>query len=394
MDLSKKDLAVTTIALKHLKFGAESFNRWRVSQRNRRIQLTHQKFDGWKLDGVNFLGVKLTSSSFRNASLRNSSFLAANVNNVDFTEADLTNADFKSARMHGAILDRAKAEGATFYGSIREGWSIKGIDCKVCRISTDGKGEHYDLFKPGEFESIYGGARIRIAFSKGFEPIDLLALPFYAKEILDKFPNKKLVFAGLSALGAPALEFRVEEAKVAVSSVDEIQEHFENRFSDLRHSVRQLVDIQLAKGGNQLGDLFSTLKYLAETNKLLVETRNEPKQITYIEKMSQFYQKQGFQAENISGNQITQINLEDAAQMKQLAVQLEKLRNVVNGIPTASEQDKQALAEATAAAKNNDSNGVVNALKKSGKWLVEFSTGVGVELVAAVLSKAMGIDTK
>jgi uncharacterized protein YjbI with pentapeptide repeats len=389
MKLSSKDKTITKLALKKLQIGADAFNLWRGSQRKRQIQLFNQNFDGWRLDGVNFLGTKLIGCSFQKTSLQNSSFVAANLNKVNFTGADLTNADFNGARMYQSILDQTIAERVNFFGTMREAWSIKGINCQTCWItsSREENPARHDSFKPGEFESIYGGTKVRIVFTDGIEPIDLLALPFYAKSLLDKFPDKKLVFAGLSALGSPSLEFRVEDAKVASSSTADMQAYFNSHHSEVRASVMALVSNQLSRKDEQISELTSTLKYIAQT-------KNEPRTLINMGEFNQFNQEQGVQGRIVSKNQIVQLNLSDQSQMAQVAMELEKLLNLVKAIPNASEQDKQSLSEAAAAAKNQDSKGVLNALKKAGGWLLDFSKGVGVELAAAALTKAMGLESK
>jgi hypothetical protein len=102
-------------------------------------------------------------------------------------------------------------------------------------------------------------------------------------------------------------------------------------------------------------------------------------------------QEKGLQAGNMIGNNIKEINFDDAAQMAELVKQIQDL---IEKLPTRSDataQDKQLLLEAKAAAKANDAPAVRGVLKKAGGWLLKFANDVGVSLVADAIKQSTGI---
>jgi uncharacterized protein YjbI with pentapeptide repeats len=215
------------------------------------IKLMKHSFDGMVLDGADFHGVKLTGATFRDASLKGCNFLSANLNKTKFTGADLQGAVFQGARLHEAILDRANLNGANLSRTIRDGWSVRGVICDRCwiRLSPDEAPDGPDHFNPGEFETVFGGTRVKVLFSDGFQPIDLAALPYYVSSFADKFPNMKLVFAGLNTLGTPSLEFRLEDSRVAEASRVAMQIHLDHEVKFLRREFAnqlQQKDIQIS----------------------------------------------------------------------------------------------------------------------------------------------------
>lgn len=388
--ISKKERAFILLAMKKIRQGAAAFNEWRESQGRKWFKLTGKEFNGLMLDGVDFRGMKFTGSSFRGTSLQGAKFVSANVNRVDFTGAKLADADFRGARMYQAILDNAEADGLNLSQTLRDGWSIKGIQCGKCWI-TKNKAESPDLpdfFKPGEFEAVYGGTKVRVVFPDGFQPIDLMALPFYVKSFADKFAGKHLVFVGLNTLETPSLEFRVEDATVAAEVGGDMQQHFNREVSGLRATVTR----ELAEKNNHISALIESLNLALLTikeTKMIEDKRIE----VHVAGNSGTIQVggSGNQITNITGNNIKEINFGDATHMAELGKQLQDLIEKLPSRNDTTAQDKQLLVEATAAAKANDEPKVRNALKKAGGWLLKFANDVGVSLVADAIKQSAGI---
>jgi hypothetical protein len=377
---SKKERTVVRLALLKIKHGPAAFNEWRVGQKHRWLKLTEQNFDGLKLDGSDFHGMKLTGSSFRGASLAGANFISANVNKVDFTNATLDYVDFLSARMDQTILDGAFAEGANFFRTFRDGWSIKGLVCQRCWI-TKGRADNRDnpdLFKPGELEATYGGVRVRVIFPGGFQPIDLMALPFYVKSFAEKFAGKNLVFAGLNTLETPCLEFRVEDAKLAAEVAGDMQQHLNERQAELQQIIRE----ELGKKDGHISQLISSLNNAFETikeMKMIINNNNTG---------PTFIQDHGVQAVNANGSQF---NFDNSGHREKLVEELEQLIKKLPSQPQASEAERQSLSDAIVATKTNDRPGVVNAFKKGGTWLLKFANDVGVALVAEAVKQTTGM---
>jgi hypothetical protein len=380
---SRKDKTFLRLAVRKIGQSATAFNEWRIGQKHRWLKLTECNFDGLTLDGVDFHGIKFTGSSFRGAFLKSANFVSANLNKVDFTDAKLANADFQGARMSETILDGADVNWANMNQTLHDSWSIKGIKCERCWI-TKARIEAPNLpeqFKPGEFEAIYGGTKVRVIFADGFQPIDLLALPFYVKSFADKFAGKHLVFVGLNTLETPSLEFRVENKKIAEELSGDMQHHLDREAAVVRQTMIRQLENKDSQISALIGSLNAALEKIKGTHMIINNTNTGPTLI----------QESGIQAASMVGNNIKEINFGDATHMAELVKQLQSM---IEKLPTRSDataQNTQLLLEATTAAQANDEPGVRHALKKAGGWLLKFANDVGVSLVADAIKQSMGI---
>jgi len=90
-----------------------------------------------------------------------------------------------------------------------------------------------------------------------------------------------------------------------------------------------------------------------------------------------------------------QIRIEQLGEvdLNALAQELTQLRGKMRGAATEPEHDIAIghIAAAEAAAKKGDSPGVVQHLKDAGKWMFDFARDAGVNLVAEVMKKSMGL---
>lgn len=379
---TKEEMEARRQALKKLEEGVAAFNDWRKANRRKWIKLKDSGFAGAVLDGIDFHGVKFTGSDFRGASLKDALFVSANLNKVDFTGADLRGADFQGARMHGTILQGADVTDAQFNGALRDGWSIHGVKCDRCwitRIKKEFPGKPEE-FAPGEFESVYGGARVKVVFNNGFEPIDLAALPYYVNSFSEKFPDKKLMFVGLNALGTPSLEFRVENERIANDAREEMQQHLNDEVTTLREVTADQLkqkDWQIEQKDQQIRRLFDLVEQSVsklEGTHMIVKIQNSGP--TMIQE---------------KGVQIGSINFGDPGQLAALAKDIETLIEKYSSRNDAPTTEKKALDEALVAAKANNEAGVMKALKKAGKSAMEFAKDVGVELAAEAIKQAIGM---
>jgi uncharacterized protein YjbI with pentapeptide repeats len=210
---SRQNLDFARTAISKLRVSVSSFNKWRSSYPNYYLDLFNHDFRGQDLTNVNLVAAKLKGANFEYANLEGALLSGANLNGANLSHAILDNADLKQARLEGALFRNSSLNGCNLFATIRDNWKISNVTCSFCWITRDKAlfPDDPNRFIDSEFESTYGGLRVSVEFPDGFQPIDLLALPYYASRIINNYPNHRIILAGVDTTGEARLVFRLEE---------------------------------------------------------------------------------------------------------------------------------------------------------------------------------------
>jgi len=381
--------------IRRLDKGTDDFNSWREHNPRVYIELEAHDFRGRDLRGVNFRAAKLKKADFSSATLHNADFRGANLNDAKLVQAELTGADMSQTRLAGADLTRAILDGANLYATIRDGWKINEVVCQHCWITRDRNQfpEEPDRFEKGEFEIAHGGRRIRVKFPNGFQPIDLLALPYHARNILDRYAGKRIIFVGLSTVGEASLEFRVED--IESSGLDlELQEQFTDSVVDVRRNTEAHLRALLEVREEQTRDQRRTIGVLSRI----------------LEQESQYRGRGDFNfliggdvnlagaaralGRGASADEVSYLSvwneLASSVDMEKLSMQLGVLKKALED-QSMTEQARQVSVAEQEIARGNGAK-ALQYLKKAGHWAFKAATDIGAEVAASAIKQSLGIS--
>jgi hypothetical protein len=273
-----------------------------------------------------------------------------------------------------ADFRHAVVDSANLFGTIRESWQIAQITCNSCWITRDRL--HFsnepDTFAEGEFELRFGGRRIQVRFPGGMQPIDLAALPFYSKAILDRYKGKRIVFTGLSTVGEACLEFRVEDDE----SNDEetaLQEHMNSVTPSIRGGSELLLREMLRMREQQVVQQNKILDVLST---LVLQDRHPigRSDITFL----------------VAGDlHITWNNIARSMNPEALRSELLQLKEALGEDCKTDEAENVAAAERAIESGNGER--AVEFLKKAGSWALQTATKIGTDLATNALKQALGL---
>jgi uncharacterized protein YjbI with pentapeptide repeats len=99
--------------LRKLTAGIESWNLWRRSHPEARVDLYSVELRNTSFDGADLHGANLGKANLHSASLRDVNFQSANLSGANLGFAHLQRSNLREATLIGAILDKAELEGAT-----------------------------------------------------------------------------------------------------------------------------------------------------------------------------------------------------------------------------------------------------------------------------------------
>lgn len=258
----QRNKAFAEEALRKIRENPSNFNEWRKRTPSYHLDLEGYDLRNLNLANINLSKAKLKGVNFSYSNLTEAKLAGANLNGAILKNANLQNADLRQARMERAILNETNIEGSNLYATIRDEWKVSGIICTYCWITHDRaqSPENPDKFQRGEFEMTYGGHRISVNFRDGFQPIDLLALPYHALKLIDEFPNHKLILVGVDTIGETKLVFRIDE-KLNDISQQEINDAFQHNVPEIRENILHFYN--------------EIIKSLLESNKILSSTVND-----------------------------------------------------------------------------------------------------------------------
>lgn len=161
-----------------------------------------------------------------------------------------------------------------------------------------------------------------------------------------------------------------------------------NRISFLQHTY--------AAQKNVIGYYEATLRHISR-----VDVPIMPSQTFYLQSggspMSQdqyHFRQGGAIGPNASATNFSQLWQESKNEfdLPKLADELQRLRTALRPVASTPEHDVVlgAVAEAESAARSGDGAGVLQHLKKAGKWAFDTATAIGVRVAAAAITKAGG----
>lgn len=390
----KKDRNRKKQALQRLESGVAVFNQWRERFPTIRIDFAFEELLAKDLSSINFDAAKLKKINLSGSNLQNSSLRGANLNEANLSKVNASFANFKQARLANANLSNACIDGSNLFATIKEGWNISSVQCSYCWITKDR--DHYpddpDVFMEGEFETIYGGRKFKLRFPGGFQSIDLLALPFHAKRILDEYSGRKIVFTGLSAVGEPGIEFQVyNDADV---NVEDIQKRFDELANRVRNEVSSHYEDQLKIKGEVIADqkfLIGTMRSLLEHKKSDGGESDQQNSHNTTINNHYYFDKVNASQEQYSASEIKirkQFYFDNRDSLMKLACDLEKIRSK---LPSIDNEKVKTIKQIEIDAREGDSNKVKTGLLASGKWLLDASTKIGTGVATAAIKAVLGI---
>jgi len=225
-----------------------------------------------KLMRVDFSGANLSAANLRDANLREANLNMINLSQADLSgghlyrafarkanlvhaklggayltrsdlsganlgKAHLVNADLRYCRIIRANLISAKLTGAKLYGTARDNWIIKNIECKY--VYWDMEGQHRspndrDL-DPGEFERLYAALpTIEYIFEHGMSPLDPVIMNRVVEAIRDQRPEFDIKIDSINARGlAPSIKFTVQHEEQKEPAFEEVRKGYEIKLKQL-----------------------------------------------------------------------------------------------------------------------------------------------------------------
>ena len=125
--------------LKRLEEGVDNWNKWRQTNRNRKINLSGIKIGDAQLEGVNLAGADLEGADFANSNLNGADLSDANLKNcslfsAELRKANLNGADLSSGYLNCANLREAQLLDANLSYAYLVGASLQQADLSRSRL--------------------------------------------------------------------------------------------------------------------------------------------------------------------------------------------------------------------------------------------------------------------
>ena len=398
--MPKRPPSTRSQALNALRQGAEAFNLWRQAMNPRYLKLRDVELAGVDLSGVKLAACNLRKARFNSVLFRDAIMAGSNFNAAVFTECDLSGADLRQAKLEKTTFDRCDLSRTNLFGTSRPGWLLRDVKCRECwiTIDKDERPEEPETFAADEFEITHGGRRVQVRLPDGFQPIDLLALPFHAAEVLRRFPDQNLIFTGLNTVGEACLEFRLEadapsELPTELNAV--VSQIGEQVRSEVSTAFEKMMSHQLLQSANQAALQTSILRLTEE----ILSRERQPGSNFFVnaESLHLDTYRVGAQAVAIGPGASVQERVwnQVAGSTERQAVSKE-LQEVVEFL-RADDNEKSTLAadqisDALTALESDDPEGFLRSLQKAGKWALDAGTKIGVALATKALSMSLGLE--
>jgi hypothetical protein len=279
--------------LKILKKGVEAWNKWRKENPHikpnlsemdlRKMNLRKAGLRKVNLSEVDLSGANLSWAILIEANLRGANLSKVNLYEANLLMADLLLADLREANLVGADLMRADLyatnikganlkntnlhlcnlvrsnlsevvlTGAKLYGTSRDDWIIKNIECEYVYWDKDGKqrSPRDRNLKPGEFEKLYAVLPFfEYVFENGMSPIDPLIMDRVVEAIREKHPEWDIKIDSINARGlAPSIKFTVQHEEHREPALSEVSKEYqikhaqlEGKIEEIDRHIRNLID--------------------------------------------------------------------------------------------------------------------------------------------------------
>jgi uncharacterized protein YjbI with pentapeptide repeats len=221
----------------------------------RRTDLSDSDLCDDQLIGLDLRGVILRESILLRADLTLADLDSADLHSADLSEAvlrgtvlnhaNLVNANLTKADLDHATLEGAQMTGVRLYGTIRDGWNIKRVECDYVHFDVDGKErtpKDRD-FKVGEFAREYGlWSTFEIAFKKELDISELIALHDTVRGINETHPEWGLRIHTLCIRGVgdqAILSF--DKGRIGKEEIQlMVEQEFHNRHQTIEHQLNRL----------------------------------------------------------------------------------------------------------------------------------------------------------
>lgn len=222
-----------------------------------RADLSGARLEGAKLIEADLHGADLSGARLDWADLHMTHLVEANMNRASFCWAMLNHADLSGAALQdvdvrygvlcGCNLTGAELTGAKLYGTARDDWIIKGVQCKYVYWDARGKirsPENRDL-APGEFERLYRTLpTIEYIFQNGMSPMDPLIMDRVVEAIRKQNPEYDIKIDSISARGlAPSIKFTVQQEQHKEPALQMVIAEYESRMQRLEAEKDRLYDL-------------------------------------------------------------------------------------------------------------------------------------------------------
>jgi hypothetical protein len=225
-DISKVNLSYANLSEADLSYADLS-----------KADLSYVDLSGANLTGAVLPRTKLVSATLMRANLNMAKIQVALLSDSNLKNANLKHANLRHSNLVKSDLSCAILTGAKLYGTARDGWIIKDIECKY--VYWDEHGERRspkdrDL-DPGEFERLYAALpTIEYIFENGMSPIDLLIMDRVVQAIREKKPELDIKIDSINARGlAPSIRFTVRNEEHKEPALEQVQKEYEIKLKQL-----------------------------------------------------------------------------------------------------------------------------------------------------------------
>ncbi len=257
--------------LKILQQGVEVWNQWREEHPEEEIDLREANLHEGNLSEANLRWANLNEANLRGVNLCEADLSGANLSGADLGWANLRWANLNEANLRGvnlngvtimeANLKHATLTGVCLYGTGRDNWSIKGVQCDF--VFLDGKpffdkGEVEQKqqweqehrvpkdrdFKEGEFEELYRQlSSFTYYFEQGFTPLDPLIMDRVVQAINEQHKEFKLELVNFDKRGQPHATFTVCQMEFVEAAQQQVSTNYESRLAALEGKQEQMMEL-------------------------------------------------------------------------------------------------------------------------------------------------------
>lgn len=220
--------------------------------------LSEAKLSRARLVGANLAKADLTFADLSGADLSTADLIQANLLGASLRKANMKNARFSYCNLVGANFTESVLTGAILYGTSRDDWIIKGVDCKYVYWDFEGKQRSPKdrELEPGEFERLYAALpTIEYIFEKGMTPIDPLIMDRVVQAIRERRPEFDIKIDSINARSlAPSIKFSVQHEEHKELALDEVRKGYDERINRLEAEKDRLYDL-LSQAIDKAGDV-------------------------------------------------------------------------------------------------------------------------------------------
>jgi uncharacterized protein YjbI with pentapeptide repeats len=374
-----------------------------------RVNLSNANLHGADLSGADIkeailIGADLGEVSLRGKDLSRVVFYGTNLSGKDLSEtilngANLCNAKLLAARLINANLDGANLTGACLWETQRAGWSIKGVICESAYWDKEAKEKTQYL--PKEFERLFAERiKIRLFYKDGISPLEIATLPALIQH-LEEMQGCSLRFVSIiESAGGAVVELAIENTdnqspkeikhlKAALEAEAQRGITYQQQFLSEKETRRQLEGEvkQLSAFVDKL-----ILRPSILLKKGTINMNDDKGDIIHISGQAGAVGKNAHAHDNTFNQLVNQFN--QSIDLSALAKELSELRQAIKDKQDSSPQADIALvkvAEAEIAATEKDTAKVVEHLKSAGKWMMDFASEIGKDVVVVAIRQSMGM---